>query len=124
MQSRCSRVAIAVWAMHDRGTPEPRPRHARDTVEVCQWCGRGMPVVRSRYARGAVNVRSWCGRGMLVVRFRYVQRCGSRSVRYFNFLTGGSVYVYIHILNVCPFGSRWDIITEMELNFCCTIVVL
>ena len=56
---------------------------------------RGAVDARSRYARSAIEVRSWCGRGTLVVHFRYAHRCGSGSVRYFNFLSGGTVYVYL-----------------------------
>ena len=116
-RSRCSRGAIAVWAkpMHDRDTPEPRPRHARGAVsgvvEVCSRCGRCLVVVQSRYASGVLPIRSTV----------------SRSVWYFNILSGVTLngvlpvwcgtlifyrvvlYMYnIHILNVRPFGYRWD----------------
>ena len=43
-------------------------------------------MVRLRYAPGMVEVRSWYDRGTLMVCFWYAHRCGSGSVRYFNFI--------------------------------------
>ena len=90
-----------------------RSRYARGAVEVRSQCGQGSVVVRSSYARGAVEVRSQCGQGSVVVRSsyargavevrcQYAHRCGSGSVRYFNYLLVGTVrtsYDFIDIEN-------------------------
>ena len=46
--------------------------------------------LRSGCGRGAVGV----ARGAVEVRFRYAHRCGSGSVRYLNFLSGGTVRTF------------------------------
>ena len=40
-------------------------------------------------------MRSGYAHGVVEVRFQYAYRCGSGSVRYFNFLSGGTVRTYL-----------------------------
>ena len=84
VRSQCDRGAFEAWLRHARGTVEVRPQCG----EVRSWCGRGTLVVRSRYACGAVEVR-----------FQYAHWCGSSSVRYLNFLSGGTLRKFMHPLN-------------------------
>ena len=104
MLSRYARGAVEVRSLCGDSTVAVRSRYACGAVEVLSWCGRGSVMVWSRFGHGAVEVRTGCGRGSVIVRlryargvvevcFRYAHWCSSGSVRYFNFLSGGTVYI-------------------------------